>query len=57
MTQITNVMYIIMITITMSIIATFFTFLFDISVDVKSLVKNIPHLLANYHFIFMEISW
>jgi len=57
MTQIMNVMYIILITITMSIIATFFTFLFDISVDVKSLVKNIPHLLANNHFIPMAVTW
>lgn len=39
----------------MSILATFFTFLVDVSVDVKSLVKNIPHLLANDYIQFMAV--
>ncbi len=47
MTQITNVMYIIIITISMSLIATFLTYVFDMSTDVQSLVKSIPHYLVN----------
>lgn len=47
MTQIKNVMYIVLITLTMSIIATVLTFMFDNSFDVKSLVKSIPHLILN----------
>ncbi len=47
MTQITNVMYIIIITISMSLIAAFLTYVFDITNDVRSLVKSIPHLLVN----------
>lgn len=55
MTQITNVMYIILITISMSILATFFTYLFDISFDVKSLVKSIPHIIFGEHFQYKVV--
>lgn len=54
MTQITNVMFIMLIAITMSIVVTFFTYIFDISVDVPSLIKSIPHLILNYHF---NLGW
>lgn len=45
MTQTTNVMYILLITIIMSIIATLITIGIDKTIDVGSFVRSIPHLV------------
>lgn len=52
MTQITNVFFILLITIFMSILATILTIGIDRFVDIESFVKSIPHIiltgLVNY---------
>ncbi len=45
MTQITNVTYIVLITIAMSVAATLLTFMIDHSFDIPGWVKQIPHLI------------
>lgn len=45
MTQITNVLFILLITIFMSIIATLLTVGLDTFADVESFVKSIPHFI------------
>lgn len=50
MTQITNVLYILLITIAMSVVATFLTLSFDRVIDVESFVKSIPHLVLTVGF-------
>lgn len=52
MTQITNVVYIVLITITMSVVATLLTIMIDYSFDIPGLVKQIPHLI-NIHILQM----
>jgi len=47
MAQITNVLYIIIITLTMCVGATLLTILVDQSFDVPALVDQIPHLVIN----------
>lgn len=45
MTQITNVMYIVIITIALSIVATLLTVMLDHSFDIPGLMKAIPQLI------------
>ncbi len=45
MTQITNVMYIVIVTIALSIVATLLTVVLDHSLDIPGLMKEIPHLI------------
>ena len=52
MTQISNVMYIVLITIAMSLVATLLTIMIDHSFDIPGLVKQIPHLII-IHIIQM----
>lgn len=47
MTQITNVAYIVIITIAMCVSATLITILIDHSLDIPGLVDQIPHLVIN----------
>ena len=47
MTQITNVLYIVIVTVAMSVAATLLTIFVDHSFDVPGLVDQIPHLLIN----------
>ena len=47
MTQITNVLYIVIITIAMCVGATLLTILVDHSFDVPAIVDQIPHLVIN----------
>jgi hypothetical protein len=47
MTQITNVLYIVIITIAMCVGATLLTILVDHSIDVPTIVDQIPHLIIN----------
>jgi hypothetical protein len=47
MTQITNVLYIVIIAIAMSVGATLLTILVDHSFDIPGLVDQIPHLIIN----------
>lgn len=47
MTQITNVLYIVIITIAVCMGATLLTMLVDHSFDVPGIVDQIPHLLIN----------
>ena len=45
MTQITNVLYIVIVTIALSVAATLLTVMLDRSFDIPGLMKEIPHLL------------
>ncbi|CAN5860848.1 hypothetical protein BH23THE1_BH23THE1_36090 [soil metagenome] len=45
MTQITNVLYIVFITIAVSVVATLLSIMIDHAIDVPGLVKQIPHLI------------
>ena len=47
MTQITNVLYIVIVTVAMSVAATLLTIFVDHSLDVPGLVDQIPHLVIN----------
>ncbi len=47
MTQITNVLYIVIVTIAMCVGATLLTILVDHSFDVPAIVDQIPHLVIN----------
>jgi len=47
MTQITNVLYIVIITVAMCMGATLLTILVDHSFDVPAMVDQIPHLVIN----------
>jgi hypothetical protein len=45
MTQITNVLYIVIITLALSVVATLLTVMLDRSFDIPGLMKEIPHLI------------
>lgn len=45
MTQITNVVYIVIIAIALSIVATLLTVMLDRTFDIPGLMKEIPHLI------------
>jgi hypothetical protein len=47
MTQITNVLYIVVITVAMCVAATLLTILVDHSFDIPGIIKQIPHLVIN----------
>jgi hypothetical protein len=53
MTQITNVLYIVMITIAMCVSATLLTILVDHTFDVPEFVDQIPHLIL-YQILQMQ---
>jgi hypothetical protein len=51
MTQITNVLLMLIFTIFLSIIATFLTIIIDKIFDIHTLVTNIPRLITYSYFI------
>ncbi len=51
MTQITNVMFILLVTVVFSITASFLTVLLDRVVDIRSIVESIPRFIVYHYFI------
>jgi hypothetical protein len=54
MTQFTNVLLILVVTVVFSITASFLTVLLDRVVDVRSIVKSIPRFIV-YHYFTVDV--
>jgi hypothetical protein len=51
MTQVTNVLFILIVTVLFSVIATFFLIFLDNIVDIRAFISNIPRLFVYNWFI------